>query len=228
MLNQCIFVSISNMAVKESNLEENIIFLTSLLKQEELERELFAASLHHKLGGIAVMKMYLTPLQTKDKKKRVFIKLMETTLQNTLDELRILMNDIYPRMVSRIGLISCLLESCDNYAKKYDSKINLATQITQRLEIDPQLEIGIYNLCVNSLEYFCLSSFSEIEIALTSKKDILTFQIFANGLNKNLSKNIELSKKLVLIKARLLLLNANIASKTNWKDTFAFRFDLKK
>jgi hypothetical protein len=216
------------MAESLSNYKERVEVLTKLLKQESVEREILSRGLHHKAGGIAVIKMYLQSLKSRSVKKNSTIQLIDNIVQSSLDELRIIMNGIYPLNVERIGLVRNLLNTCDVLSLKCDSKINLISELPRRLEINKQQEIDIYRLCVNVVEYFCGVAAKQIECTLTQKQNLLIVHVTAKRGKEVIVINGDAKEKLSLIKARLFLLKAATMNKTNWKDLIAFKVEVMK
>jgi signal transduction histidine kinase len=216
------------MAQNQINTKEQIKVLTALLKQENLEREYLSKELHHKAGGIAIIKMYLKSLysQHESVKRNETIQLLDDIIQTSLDELRIIMDGIYPRKVQRIGLVSALLGKCDDFSKKDNSKINLASTIPKRLKINWQQEIEIYRLCVNILDYFCIASTKLIACEISQKQNFLVIQVFGKDAKQDLLKNTEAITLMSFIKARIFLIRAIKMSKTNWRSVIAFKVQI--
>lgn len=216
------------MPTQQSNPEENLKLLNELLLEEQIEREVLSKKIHYIGGSVATMKMFLKELETKNSKKNAYLRHLETIVQSTYDELEGLMDQAYPRKVTRIGLTGCLLRECDQLAMKYNSKINLITQITQTFRINKKQEVDIYKLCVSTIDFICEASYLNIEITLTLKNKNLIFKISGNGLYKAIINDSEQIRKLRIIKGRVLYLGANIGSKTNWKNQMEFKFSLEE
>lgn len=211
-----------------SDLNENLELLSFLFKEEQILREDFAINVHALAGKFIGSKFFLVPLKSEDEIKNTAVKSAELALQSGIDDLKNLIEQIYPRTVTRIGLIDAFLKQSEKLAEKYQLKINLITSITERLQIDIQQEVELYKLCSEITEYLCLNSIPEIEIILTQKADTLIVQVTANGIMNRLNTKIENSKKLLIIRARLVFLKADISDETDWLNYFELKFQLIK
>jgi two-component system NarL family sensor kinase len=208
--------------------EERLKLLTELLNEEEKERNLIAQSLHHKTGGFSAMKIWLKLLEQKSDDQNSTLKELKQALDTSIDELKAITTEIYPRMVSRLGLISALKDYCEQNTKKYGVEIKCFTQITERLKMEVIQETVVYKICADSVEYLRMALYSKINIRLTLKNESLEVEISGKGAAKKTveSQGQKQFKKLRLMKAKLIWLEAIVLTKTNWKNRMAFGFNL--
>jgi len=214
------------MSAKKLSPDEKIKLLSDFFNSEQIQTKELARILHREIGGVAAIKLYLPGLQDVTD-NIVLIEKINEVIDVTYLGLRKVLDNLYPRDVEKVGLKNELFNKCDELAQKYNSKINLFAKIPDDLEISPELAVNIYEICVDAMCFFCLVNADEFSTTLSLEKNILTVRMTANQIETKLAKQKEPSLHILRIKAQLILLNARIMSRTDWKHQMMFKFTLE-
>lgn len=206
--------------------EERLRLLAELFLNEQQERNTLAQNLHQTTGGIAAMNIWFSLLENKIGKRNKTLKMLKEVLGASVEDFKNITTEIYPRTVFRQGLMNALKEYAGKCMQDYDIEIVLLKIIEEQLKIDPKQEVEVYKLCKNIIDSLRLVFCSRIELRFSVSGETCQVKISGKGALKETFKNPEQIKRFRLIKARLLLLDAVILPKTNWKTHMEFDFKM--
>lgn len=216
------------MAARKLSADEKIILLSDFFNREQIQTNELARIFHRELGGVAAIRMYLPLLKNAKGENDIIIAKINEVIDLAYAGLREVYESFYERGVEKLGLGNMLFEKCDELSEKYNSKINLFARIPDELEINPELAVNIYEICVDAMCFLCLVNADEISGHITVEKNILTVSMYANQIETKLAKKKEPANHILRIRARLILLNARIMTRTDWKHEMMFKFTLEK
>jgi signal transduction histidine kinase len=214
----------------DTEFQEIIKLLTYLLNEEVNERNRISADLHSKSAGLGASKLWLEMWGKKSKKHLSTTNQLTTILNECMIDVKRIVADIYPRIIIRKGLIVSLKEHLHDKNKIFGNRIDLLSTINddKQLKISLIYETAIYRICLIVIEFMLLVPFSSIQINISLEGENLILNITGTGQGEleNKENEMELTRKITLIKAIMAWQQANILPETNWISKFKFSFKL--
>ncbi len=170
---------------ERKNIESRIIQAT--IETEERERRLLAADLHDEIGPqLSSLKMYASTLMRKhaDSETGEVLSIMYNLIRNSIDNVRVISNNLSPLMLERYGLVTALMTEVDHVKRLIP--VRFSTNI-ESPRFDSKVEIVFYRvakeLLNNTVKY---ANAKSAELQISYHNGLLTMRYTDNGIGFNL------------------------------------------
>jgi len=216
------------MKLQKISSEEGNVLLRKLLDQEQLERKDIATRLHGKKGDLLLIKFALQKIENNAKQGKYDpskVAEINDIIDTYLEDSGSMAAEIFNPMLKLSGLLSGLKSLSNQRLKKYQTNITIITEWKEESrKTDVLMQLGVYRVCEDAVEYFALTGFKETKITLTINVDHLQVQLTGGSQGEFKATIKELKMQSDLIKANIFWRGAQVLPETNWNDTFKFEF----
>lgn len=211
--------------------EEGNVLLRKLLDKDQLERKDIATRLHGKKGDLLLIKFALHNIENNAKQGKYDPnKVIEINniLDTYLEDAQSITAEIFNPMLKLSGLLSGLKTLSNQCQKQYQTNITVVTEWKEESKkTDILMQLGVYRVCANAIEYFALTGYKETKIKLTINSNHLQVELNGGSQGDFRATVNALKIQSDLIKADLFWRGAQVLPETNWHDTFKFEFAYK-
>jgi hypothetical protein len=211
------------------NTVDSVALLRELLNHEQFERLAIGKEIHDKLGDLPLIQFALHHMEN-DAKNGIFdpnkadeIKRVLTTY---IEDTRTIMAKIFSNKIKSSGLKAGLKEIIRYCNDNHATELTIISELDETLShADLLTQLGVYKVCSETTQFFCLAGYKEIEISLIPNGQNLVVNLLGQSQIQVELKQEKLEEGLNLIKANVIWRAAQILPETNWKNRFRFEFE---
>ena len=208
--------------------------VSAIIKGYEQQNSTVVSLIHsNSLAGLSGLKLQATLLLRKSRMSKKNQKMLVGLIDQITEDLRIIHNEIYPKMLDHLGLLKCLSSTAYEIEERYsvhvqhenliDEKQKLSISETRQLSILRLYKAILVRLICEHGALIVVSRLSE-----TNGKLKLEFQI--KSLEDNVKEYLEtfLVESLDSILARVIGLDAEIDPNSDWDNYLGILIDQQK
>jgi signal transduction histidine kinase len=195
--------------LRTRQLEESRI---ALVKQDEIERRLFAADLHDQvLNDLrSVFARFENYTCRPDKEVEESIR---AQLKQTMSDVRGIMDDLCPIILSEFGLPAAIEDRLDRAAQEgnFDVRFNLAAdkkELDALSDVERQLIYRLVQECINNTRKHACASL--LSVIITRESDQLVLRVNDNGNGVDLEKLNQSSRGTLYMRLRAAIIGARV------------------
>lgn len=207
---------------ERKGIENRIIQAT--IETEERERRMLAADLHDEIGPqLSSLKMYASTLMRKhaDSETGEVLSIMYNLIRNSIDNVRVISNNLSPLMLERYGLVTALMTEVEHVKRLLP--VRFSTNV-ESPRFDSQIEIVFYRvakeLLNNTVKY---ANAKSAELLINYHGGLLSMRYADSGIGFNLDTT-PLGLGLTSIMNRVKMVNGKYKIVTS--EGNGFNFDL--
>lgn len=175
---------------------EQKLIVSEIIKAEENERLRVARDIHEGVSPmLSAIKIFTQSLQkAKDEKIIADInKRIETTIDETIEEVAKISNKLSPHLLVNYGLIPAIQNYINTFNSNSNVKIHLNSTLNNRFE--KNIEITLYRATVELINNTLTFSLADkIEISVKNNKNFIKYIYNENGKGFNYEKTIQTTK----------------------------------